>query len=287
MNGNRLKPGEVIGSALEIYGAQVWVLIPSAAILFAIVAVARLALTGEAAAFVSLILLVLATFYQGMVVELVGDIQDGRRDSSVGQLFRSVTPIWLPLIGLAVLLGVAVTIGFLLLVAPGLYLMTIWAVAAPALVIERRGIGAAFGRSRELVRGHGWQVFGVIVLVVLLALLASIVVGLLANGVGNGGVAVVQWAADTIISPFTALVGAVMYFSLRRLHGEAGEASTAPPHGGVGDGPYDAPQPPHHIRSPSDDPPSHDVPPGPAPPPGPGSGPEPEPGPPRPPDVGL
>lgn len=229
MNGDRLKPGEVIGSALEIYGAQVWALIPAAAIVFALVALAQLAFTGGTLALVSLVSLVLATFYQGMVVELVADIQDGRRDSSVGRLFRSVTPIWLPLIGLAILLGIAVTIGFVLLIVPGVYLMTIWAVAAPALVIERRGIGAAFRRSRELVRGHGWPVLGVIVLVVLLALLASVVVGILANGLGNGGVAAVQWAADVIVSPFTALVGAVMYFSLRRLHGEA---SASTPDGG-------------------------------------------------------
>ncbi|HEX3692550.1 MAG TPA: hypothetical protein VHU13_04325 [Solirubrobacteraceae bacterium] len=236
MNANRLKPGAVIGSALEIYGAQVWVLIPAAVVVFAIVAIARLALTGGAGALVSLVALVLATFYQGMVVELVGDVQDGRRDSSVGQLFRSVTPIWLPLIGLSLILGIAVTIGLVLLIVPGLYLLTIWAVAAPALVIERHGAFAAFGRSRKLVRGHGWQVLGVIMTVFLLALLAGIVAAVLASGLGNGGVAVVQWALDVIISPFTALVGAVMYFSLRQLHGEAASA----PADGAGTAPPDA-----------------------------------------------
>ncbi|MGH2878702.1 MAG: hypothetical protein ACRDK4_03725 [Solirubrobacteraceae bacterium] len=218
---NRLKPGDVIGSALEIYGAQVWVLIPAAVVIFAIVALAQLLITGAGAALVTLVALVLATFYQGMVVELVGDVQDGRRDSSVGQLFGSVTPIWLALIGLSLLLGVAVTIGFFLLIVPGVYLLTIWAVAAPALVIERRGVSAAFGRSRELVRGHGWQVLSVILLVVLLTLLVVVMAGILASGLGTAGVAVVQWAANVIISPFTALVSAVMYFSLRRLHGEA------------------------------------------------------------------
>lgn len=228
METNRLSPGAVISSALEIYGTQVWVLIPAAVVVFAIVAAARLVFTGGAAALVSLVALVLATFYQGMVVELVGDVQDGRRDSSVGQLFRAVTPIWLPLIVLSVLLAIGVTIGFVLIV-PGIYLMTIWAVAAPALVIERSGIFAAFGRSRELVRGHGWKVLGVILLVVLLALLAGILVGILATGLGNGGIAVVQWAADVIISPFTALVSAVLYFRLRRLHGERGGAPAVDP----------------------------------------------------------
>lgn len=229
MDTEKIKPGEVIGSALEIYGAQVWVLIPAAVVVFAILAVARVIFTGTAVALVTIISVVLTTFYQGMVVELVGDVQDGRRESSVGQLFGSVAPIVLPLIGLSLVVGLGVTIGFVLLIVPGLYLMTIWAVAAPSFVIERRGVFAAIGRSRELVRGHGWQVFGVILVVLVLALLAGIVVAALASGLGNGGVAVVQWAANVIISPFTALVSAVLYFSLRRLHGEAAARQGPPP----------------------------------------------------------
>ena len=222
---DKLKPGDVIGSALEIYGAQVWVLIPAAIAVFAILAVARVVFTGAAVALVSILSIVLTTFYQGMVVELVRDVQDGRRDSSVGQLFGSVAPIVLPLIGLSLVVGLGVGVGFVLWIVPGIYLMTIWAVAAPAFVIERRGVFAAIGRSRELVKGHGWQVLGVIAVILVLALLTGIAVGALASGLGNGGVAVVQWAANVIVSPFTALVSAVMYFSLRRLHGEAVAAS--------------------------------------------------------------
>lgn len=148
MSTEKVKPGEVIGSALEIYREQAGVLLPAAIAVFAIVAIARLVLTGGAAALVSLIALVIGTFYQGMVVELVRDIQDGHRDSSVEQLFRSVAPIVLPLIGLSILLAIGVGIGFILIIVPGLFLMTIWSVAAPSLVIERHGVFAAFGRSR-------------------------------------------------------------------------------------------------------------------------------------------
>jgi hypothetical protein len=220
MSTQKIKPGEVIGSALEIYREQASVLLPAAVVVFAIVALARLVLTGGTGALVSLVALVLGTFYQGMVVELVRDIQDGRRDSSVEQLFRSVAPVVLPLIGLSILLGIGVTIGFILIIVPGLFLMTIWAVAAPSLVIERRGVFAAFGRSRELVRGHGWQVFGVILVVIALSILVGIIVAIIASGFGTVGVAIVQWAVDILLAPFTALIGAVLYFSLRRVHGE-------------------------------------------------------------------
>jgi hypothetical protein len=222
MSTQKIKPGEVIGSALEIYREQANVLIPAAIAVFAIVALARLALKGAAAAtLVSLVALVIATFYQGMVVELVRDIQDGHRDSSVGQLFGSVAPVVLPLIGLSILLGIGVTIGLILIILPGLYLMTIWAVAAPSLVVERQGVFAAFRRSHELVRGHGWQVFAVILVVIALSIVISIIVAILASGLGSVGIAIAQWILDILLAPFTALIGAVLYFSLRRVHGES------------------------------------------------------------------
>lgn len=230
MSTQKIKPGEVIGSAFKIYGDQASVLIPAAVAVFAIGALARLAFTGGAAVLVSLVGLVLSTFYQGMVVELVRDVQDGRRDNSVGQLFRGVAPIVLPLIGLSIVLGIAVGIGFILIIVPGLFLMTIWAVAAPSLVIERNGVFAAFGRSRELVRGNGWQVFGVILVVLVLGIAVAVIVGVIASGLGDGGRALVQWVFEVLVSPFTALISAVLYFSLRGVHGES-TAADAPPGG--------------------------------------------------------
>jgi hypothetical protein len=228
MSTEKIKPGEVIGSAIEIYREQAGVLLPAAIAVFAIVALARLVLTGGAATLVSLVALVIGTFYQGMVVELVRDIQDGRRDSSIEQLFRGVAPIVLPLIGLSILLGIGVGIGLILIIVPGLFLLTIWSVAAPSLVIERKGVFAAFGRSRELVRGHGWQVFGVILVVFALSIVISIIAAILASGLGTVGVAIAQWILDILLAPFTALIGAVLYFSLRRLHGEPATTGEGP-----------------------------------------------------------
>ena len=45
------------------------------------------------------------------------------------------------------------------LVIPGLILMTRFAVAVPALVLEERSIRDAMRRSRELVQGHGGAIF--------------------------------------------------------------------------------------------------------------------------------
>ena len=158
----------------------------------------------------------LSILYQGMVVQLVQDVQDGRRDHSVGGLLRSVEPVFWPLLAVSLLFGLGVGIGFVLLIVPGLILTVIWSVVAPVTVLERPGVFAAFSRSQELVRGNGWNVFGVIVVVFLAVAVVSIAAGVLAAGLGSVGRALVQWAVNSALAPITALSASVLYFALRR-----------------------------------------------------------------------
>lgn len=67
---------------------------------------------------------------------------------------------FLPLLGLGVCLGLAVGLGFLLLIVPGVLLILMWSVAAPALVVERTGVFGAFSRSAQLTKGNRWAVLG-------------------------------------------------------------------------------------------------------------------------------
>jgi hypothetical protein len=224
---NPVSPGSVISRAFSIYGEQAMVLIPAALVVFGIEALLSLALRGWAAALAGLVGLVASTFYNGMVVELVRDVQDGRRDSSAGDLFRAVRPVVLPLIAVSLLAGIGIAIGFVLLIVPGLILLTIWSVVAPVTVLERPGVFAAFSRSRALVRGYGWQVFGVLVVIFLLAIVAGIVVSAIAASLGNAGETVVSWIVNVITAPLAALLTSVLYFALRRAHGETRMSSAA------------------------------------------------------------
>ena len=217
----RIEPGRIIGEVFRIYREQAAVLLPVAVVLFAIDAVVTYVLKDGALAFVaSLVTLVAATFYQGMVVQLVRDVIDGRRDNSIGDLLRSVSPVVLTLIVVSILAAIATGIGFILLIVPGLFLLTIWSVIAPVVVVERPGVFASFGRSRALVKGHGWQVFGVIVLVFGLLLVVAVLTAILIAAVGDVGGAVIGWALNVVTAPISALVAAVLYFALRVIHGE-------------------------------------------------------------------
>jgi hypothetical protein len=116
-----------------------------------------------------------------------------------------------------------------LLVVPGLILITIWSVAAPVVVLERPQGLAALGRSRELVRGNGWQVFAVIfVLGILVTILAS-ALDLAAESAGTGVGLVVRVVVGVLTAPLSALAAAVLYFDLRTIAGRGRGAAPGEP----------------------------------------------------------
>jgi hypothetical protein len=215
-----ISPGSVVSRIWEIYRDQFAVLIGTALVLFLLQALVYLLLSGAAGILLTLLFVALSVLYQGMVVELVQDVQDGRRDHSVGELLGSVSPVFWQLLAVSILFGIGVAIGFVLLIVPGLILLTIWSVVAPVTVIERPGVFAAFGRSRELVRGNGRNVFGVIVLVFLAVILISAAAGIASDSLGSVGRAVVQWIVNAALAPVTALSASVLYFELRSARGE-------------------------------------------------------------------
>jgi len=194
----------------------------------------------------TLISLIAITLFTGMVVELVADIQDGRRDATPSQLLKAATPVLGSLILVGIVAGLGILIGFVLVIIPGLILLTIWSVAAPVVVLERPpGLGA-LSRSRELVKGSGWPVFGVIFV---LSVAVSIVSGLIEFGADSAGTAVgivVRVIIGVLTAPLAALAASVLYFELLRLSGAAAPPVAAPP--------SSAPPPPPPPAPPEDQP---------------------------------
>lgn len=211
-----ISPGAVVARIFEIYREQFGVLAGTAVVLYAVQFVIYLLLSTAAGIVLAVLFWALSVLYQGMVVKLVQDVQDGRRDHSVGELLRSVEPVFWQLLAVSVLFGLGVGIGFVLLIIPGLILLVIWSVVAPVTVLERPGVFAAFGRSREMVRGNGWNVFGVIVIVFLAVAVVSIAAGLIASGLGSVGRSLVQWGVNAVLAAIPALGASVLYFALRR-----------------------------------------------------------------------
>ncbi|HMH90693.1 MAG TPA: hypothetical protein VK586_06360, partial [Streptosporangiaceae bacterium] len=225
----------VFGEAWRMYRAHAGHLIGIAFVIYVVAAVVDGLISlagGFVVALVGLIITVLAGYLvQAALVKSVQDIRDGRADLSIGETVSAGTAVLLPVTGAAILAGIAIAIGLILIIVPGLFLITIWAVIIPVIVIERTGALNSFSRSRQLVRGHGWHVFGTLVLAWIIQLAVSIVLGALLSALPlslRNAVSTVVTGA--LVAPFVALIVTLVYYRLL--------AAPAPQDPGYPQGPY-------------------------------------------------
>jgi hypothetical protein len=224
--------GAILDRVFRIYRDQFPVLIQCSVIVFGLIGILNVAITAASSALALIVLLItlVGTFiFTGAIIELVADIQDNRRDLSVGELFGSVLPVLGQLILVGLVAGICTGIGFVLVIVPGLILLTIWSVAAPVVVLERPGGLRALGRSRELVRGNGWRVFAVIFVLFALVAVVSFVIELAFSFSSAVVSALVASVVTIFTAPIQALGAAVLYFALR-----PAEPAAAPEEAGLG-----------------------------------------------------
>jgi hypothetical protein len=153
---------------------------------------------------------------QGALTKAVEDIRDGRADLSIGESFRAVQGQVGAIAGASILAGIAIGIGLLLLIVPGLYLITIWSLIVPAIVLGGARAMESFGRSRQLVRGHEWNVFGVVVLAFLIQVAFQIVLQAVLIFVEDSSVRsfLSNVIGGSVTAPFVALTWTLIYFRL-------------------------------------------------------------------------
>jgi len=226
----------VIGEAWGIYKTHWRHLLTLSFVTYLIVAVIAALLAAVltwVGVLIGLVLTLVAAFWlQAALVKAVEDVRDGRADMSFQETYAAAKPHLGSVIVAGILAGIAIAIGFVLLIAPGLFLLTIWAVIVPVIVLEGKSAGESFSRSRELVRGYGWGVLGVIVLTVLLLIGVEIVLGLILSPLADwlqGFLSNI--VTGTLTAPVFAIVLTLLYFRLKAAKEPAQEhvALTPPP----------------------------------------------------------
>lgn len=221
--------GEVLNRTVAIYRKRFALLVSLAAIVVIPAALIQGLLKdagGMATGLASVVSLVASAVFAGAVVRVVQAEDSGADPGQVGAILSSIADrIW-PLVWVGIVSGLAIGFGLVLLLVPGLFLLVIWSVFQPVIVVE----GVSFdslGRSRALVKGNGWNVFGLMVVVLALSLLAFALTALIGGIIGGWiGVAVVTAALGILFTPVDGLIRSILYFELA---GHAGGGQTSPP----------------------------------------------------------
>lgn len=166
---------------------------------------------------VAIVNLFASAWLAGSVVRIVQDVEgDGQVDYSIGELLGLVWPRLLAIIGLQIVAGVIIFVGFVFFVIPGIILALILAVCLPALIAEGIGVFDSLSRSAELTKYNRMRILGVGVLMILILLGILIIGGILAAIVPILG-ALAFLILGVLLYPYIYMLTTVLYFRLVEL----------------------------------------------------------------------
>jgi hypothetical protein len=198
---------------------------------------------------------------QAALVKAVQDVRDGTVDLDLRATLTAATPFVGSVAVASILASIGIAVGFVLIIVPGLILLTFWSLIVPEIALGGAGALESFGRSWRTVRGYAWNVFGTFILVFLILIAAQIVLSVVLLALPGGWRSfIADLVSGTLVAPFLAAVVTLIYYRLTAAHGQPAEAGTGygapygppPPYGPTaGQPPYN--QPPY--GPPADQPP--------------------------------
>jgi hypothetical protein len=150
---------------------------------------------------------------QAVVVYATFQDLRGKEVNPVESFSRGVGRV-VPAIATSILEALAVAIGLVLFLAPGLIALAAFSVALPICVVERAGPLRSLSRSAELTRGYWWPILGVALAIIIVSAVVGLAIraALPASGLPA---TIAAWAWNVFVTAYSSVYAANLYHDLR------------------------------------------------------------------------
>ncbi|MGA7239188.1 MAG: hypothetical protein WBY44_26135 [Bryobacteraceae bacterium] len=150
---------------------------------------------------------------QAVVVYATFQDLRGREVNPVESFSRGLGRV-VPAIATSILEALAVAIGLVLFLAPGLIALAAFSVALPICVVERAGPLRSLSRSAELTRGYWWPILGVALAIIIVSAVVGLAIraALPASGLPA---TIAAWAWNVFVTAYSSVYAANLYHDLR------------------------------------------------------------------------
>lgn len=127
---------------------------------------------------------------------------------------RTAGDMLLPYVGMSLLASLAVMLGMVALILPGLFFMVRWSIAQPLMVAQGQGVMASLGESWERTRGNEFPIFAAGIAAVVVPFIVIIASGMFFGPENPVGMIVTEIATSGInlllLAMGTALYGTIV-----------------------------------------------------------------------------
>jgi hypothetical protein len=161
--------------------------------------------------------LITFTLMSGVLTKLGSEAYLNGEPGRIEDAIKAVLPRVPALIGSAIGRWFLITLGFMLLIVPGIIFFLLYVAVTAVIVLEGKSVTEAFGRSQQLTRNQKMHVFGTYLLVFVIYVLLSIGV-LVLTGFLAFSVVVPQvvWTLFVILFyPIFGISEMLIYYDLR------------------------------------------------------------------------
>lgn len=167
-------------------------------------------------AIVSIVFLIFSLLLQSSLVRATIEDLNGKRPA-FGDCIQIAVRYLLPTLGIGLLVGLGVGFASIALLVPGIILWLGWSVAVPVLIQERLGVFGSMSRSRALTKGSRWSLFGLFLILIIIAMVIQSVVAVVVVLFHGIVAAVLSALTQTVVSTVMSVAAAVSYVELRQV----------------------------------------------------------------------
>jgi hypothetical protein len=173
--------------------------------------------------------LAVAAASQGATVIAVSQVHLDR-PASVMDSYSRIGPRVVSLSLMLIAIGLAIGIGFLLLLVPGFILLSMWSLTIPVAVLENKGLSDSVNRSAELTKGDRGRILLIYILFIFLIWAISFVINIpvlaIAGAAARGNpeammgwpqvaIAVAGFLTQCLVGPLLTIALSLVYYDER------------------------------------------------------------------------
>ncbi len=161
---------------------------------------------------------ILSVMVQGCVAYAVFQYAVGNKPGFGDALSKGFSHL-VPLLLTAIVIGVAVGVGMILLVVPGIIVLCIMYVAIPACVVERLGVEGSIRRSMDLTQGYRLKIFALALIVGIASVIIQLTIPAVLGAIIPVPIFIVilTIVVSSLPAAFGAVMAAVVYQELRAI----------------------------------------------------------------------